>query len=133
MESLDEFIEFIRRNQGISRKREIQASSLLEQDLGITGDDGDDLLDAIQKRYGLSFIGHDGTIRSVFGLGPDQFLFHSEPNLFQFLGSLFGGSLDPTKVKSISVGELYRATADAYARSSKSSTSNTPNDRPGNA
>ena len=117
--SLEEFIEFIRRNQGISAKLEIEPTSLLGKDLRIIGDDGDDLLEAIQQRYGVSFVGSDGTIRQAFGLRPGQFLFKSEPNVIQLISELFGG--DPeSNVKPLTVGELYEVTCkmrDAAASS----------------
>ena len=76
--SLDDFIAFIREHQSISRKKTIVESSLLESDLGITGDDGEELIQAIQDRYSVSFIGSDGTVREAFGLAEDQYLFGSE-------------------------------------------------------
>ncbi|HEX6886087.1 MAG TPA: hypothetical protein VF530_22125 [Planctomycetota bacterium] len=104
--SLEEFVAFIRENQGISLKKAIAESSLLESDLGITGDDGVELLQAIQERYSISFIGSDGTVREAFGLAEDQFLFGSEGfNLFSRVN-----------VKPITVGELFGVTCRAYEK-----------------
>jgi hypothetical protein len=99
--AFEDFLAFIRQDQGISRKTSLLESSLLERDLGITGDDGDDLLQAIQRKFGISFIGAD------FDLGEGQYLFHSEGlDLFGRTGN----------VKPLSVGELYRASCRAAAR-----------------
>jgi acyl carrier protein len=104
--SLDELIALIREHQGISGKKEITESSLLEKDLGISGDDGGELIEAIEKKFNLSFAGADGSLSKAFGLSEGQYLFHGEVNLL-------GVFVRPENVKEITVGELYLAACKA--------------------
>lgn len=62
--SLEDLMEFIRLHQSIPRDVAITSDSCLERDLGITGDDGAELLVAIEKRFQVSF----EDLRSLFGL-----------------------------------------------------------------
>jgi hypothetical protein len=113
--TLQEFIDFVRREVGISSQKQISASSLLEADLGITGDDGSELLETIQKHFAVSFFGPDGTIREAFDLEEKQYLFHSEGlGLFSVIASLFGKDVE--NVKPLSLGQLHEATCRACTR-----------------
>ena len=58
--------------------QKITSNTLVEDDLGITGDDGDDLLLTLQDEFGILFGDENGSIRKAFGLQDDQYLFHSE-------------------------------------------------------
>ncbi|VAX36333.1 hypothetical protein MNBD_UNCLBAC01-2047 [hydrothermal vent metagenome] len=101
-------IAVIRQHQGISEKKQISEYTLLEKNLGITGDDGEELLEEIEKQFLVSFIGKDGTLRDSFELDKNQYIFHSEGfNLFEYFLSLFGKESE--KVESITVGQLYEA------------------------
>jgi hypothetical protein len=116
--TLDNLIEVIRESQGISQKKLITEHTALEHDLGITGDDSSELLEEIEKHFSLSFIGEDGTIRDVFGLEDHQYLFHSEGfNPFGWLLSIFGKHT--SKVKPITVGQLYEAAVKAKRRANR--------------
>ena len=89
------------------------SSSLLEADLGITGDDGSELLEAIQNHFVMSFVGSDGTIRDAFDLGEKQYLFHSEGvGPFALIASLFGKDVE--NVKPLSIDQLHQATCRAW-------------------
>jgi acyl carrier protein len=113
--TLENLISIIRECQGFSEKDIITEASLLEKDLGITGDDGSELIEVIEKKFDISFAGSDGSLRDAFGLGEGQYLFHSEGmNLFWLLASLFGRDLE--NVKTITVGELYLATRHAQEK-----------------
>ncbi len=96
--SFEEFADFIRSECGISRKRNITPESTFEDDLGITGDDGADLLEATEKRFDVQLSDAEHGYRRTFDLGPDEFLFHSE-SWFRARGS----------VREFKVGDLYRA------------------------
>ncbi len=114
---LSDVISFIKENQGIGSSREISESTLLESDLGITGDDGIELLEDLEKRFDISFAGSDGSLREAFGLEKNEFLFHGEG--FDFFGisaSLFGRA--HTRVKALSVGELHRVIVSIKNRKS---------------
>lgn len=56
----------------------ITRDSLVEDDLGVTGDDGDELLIAIENEFGIRFADENGSIRKAFDLKEDEYLFHSE-------------------------------------------------------
>lgn len=110
--TLENLICLIREFHGIPSKTVITENTLIENDLGITGDDGDDLLEEIEKTFDLSFIGQDGTLREFFDLNENEYLFHSEG--FDILGifrSLFGKNKET--VKPFNVGELYRGACRA--------------------
>jgi acyl carrier protein len=113
--TIENLINVIRKHQGIPQKKEITVGTLLEKDLGITGDDGCELLEAIEQEFGVSFIGADGTIREIFGLQKDEYLFHSEGiAVFNFLASLFGKDLE--RVKALTIGQLHEAVCRASNR-----------------
>jgi acyl carrier protein len=113
--TLENLISIIRECQGFSEKDRITEASLLEKDLGISGDDGSELLEAIEKQFDISFAGSDGSLRDAFGLSEGQYLFHSEGmNLFWLIASLFGRGSE--NVKSITVGELYLAARHAQEK-----------------
>lgn len=110
--TLDRLIEFIRNHQRISKEIVIDQNSFLEKDLGITGDDGEEFLEAIERGFVVSFAGSNGTIREAFGLEKDEYLFHSEGIwFFRFIASFFGRDVE--NVKPLTVGELYRIVLSA--------------------
>ncbi len=116
--SLADLIGLIRQHQGISRKTVITELSLLEKTLGITGDDGVELLDAIEQKFGISFAGSDGSFRSAFGVSDREYLFHSEGlSLFSAIAALLGQT--PENVKEITVGDLYLAICGAKLKNSQ--------------
>jgi hypothetical protein len=108
--SFEEFAGFIRQWGRISPKRRIAPETDLEDDLGITGDDGRDLLEAVEKRFGISLS------RESFNLAPDEFLFGGE-GLWPDLGTLFGG---PTLfVIGLTAGTLYNVVQEGLAKAQK--------------
>jgi len=108
-------VSIIRESQGFSGKDIITEASLLEKDLGITGDDGCELLEAIEEKFDISFTGPDGSLREVFCLSEGQYLFHSEGmNLFWLITSFLGR--DSENAKAITAGELYRAALNAQEK-----------------
>lgn len=106
--SLENLINVIRENQGLSGRDNITKTSLLEQDLGITGDDGTELLETIENTFDISFVGKDGSIREAFGLSQEQFLFHRDGMGLLGLGS--------ENVKPITVEQLYLAMLGAQTK-----------------
>jgi len=99
---------------GISARKAISSETRLDADLGITGDDGDALLREVADRFDAELATpHDG-YRSTFGLGPNEYLFHSEGvSLFgvgPLLARLTRRGIDaPTTVRDVTVGELLGA------------------------
>lgn len=118
MESLsfDDFADFIRQWAKLSRKKEITPETHFEDGLGITGDDGCDLLEATEKRFKITLSSAEHGYRKTFNLGPNEFLFHPEgfePSLPDLL-SLAGR---PTPlVITFTVGQLYKAVQDALIK-----------------
>ena len=113
--TLAEVIAYIRESQGITEAKAITDATLLERDLGITGDDGSELLEDLQKWFGVSFAGADGTLREAFGLEKDEYLFHSEGvSLLLMIANLFGFSIE--KVKPLSVGQLHHVILERKER-----------------
>ena len=110
--TIENLVALIRTTQGLSKKKVINETTLLENDLGITGDDGRELLEEIENQFNLSFAGKDGSLKDVFDLENDQYLFHSEGvDLFGIFSFLLGKK--PENVKPISVGELFNAASKA--------------------
>jgi acyl carrier protein len=109
-----ELAEFIREWSHLPPRKQIAPGTQFERDLGITGDDGCELLEAVEKRFDISLSYEEGGLRKTFNLGPNEFLFHSEGfELFPFEQlSIFGRSSTPT-IRSFTVGELYDAVQQA--------------------
>lgn len=111
--SFDEFAEFIRQWARISRKKKIAPETEFEDGLGISGDDGCDLLKATEKRFKVALSSEEHGYRKTFNLGPDEFLFHAEgfgPDLRTFLGR------PVPAVVTFTVGALYDAVQEALAK-----------------
>jgi hypothetical protein len=72
--TFDEFALFVRDFTGYPVRKAITPATLLEKDMGVTGDDGTDLLEATQKRFDVDW----ADIREAFKLGPNEYLFHGE-------------------------------------------------------
>lgn len=109
--SFDEFAEFVRDWAGLSKRKQITRETFFEDNLGITGDDGCELLEATEKKFGVCLSSPVDGYRTTFGLAPHEVLFQSEGlgwGLTDIL-SLFRPSVVPTSVRVFSVGELFEA------------------------
>jgi hypothetical protein len=96
--SFDELAEIIRKKCGLDSYESIEAGTQFERDLGVTGDDGEELLEAVGKRFGVTLT------RESFNLEPNEYLFGSEASFLDLL-SIFGKR--PTKtLRTFTVGEL---------------------------
>ncbi len=76
--SFDEVAAFVSDFAGIPRSSSIEPETRLEQDLGITGDDGDALLKEASKRFSVDLASREAGYRASFGLAPNEYLFSSE-------------------------------------------------------
>ena len=103
--SFEDFADFIRSQCGISQKKKITPESKFEDDLGVTGDDGVDLLRATEERFGVRLLDAGHGYRRTFDLGPDEFLFNSE-----------GWFPTPGSVREFKVGDLYSAVVKCQNR-----------------
>jgi hypothetical protein len=85
--------------------------------LGITGDDGAELLEAAEKRFNVSLTDGENGYRTIFKLGPNEFLFNAEGFSLGFAGgdiiTLFSNPNTIQTVRSFTVGELYGAIQQA--------------------
>jgi hypothetical protein len=84
-------------------KRRIVPETQFERDLGITGDDGVALLEAVQKKFGVDLTPNETDYRRIFGLGPNEYLFNGE-----------GFGLSSSTVWAFTVGELHDAIRKAH-------------------
>jgi hypothetical protein len=111
--TFDEFADFIREELQVSDRRELSPKTQFERDLGVTGDDGSDLLQATEKRFGVTLASEEKGLRETFNLGPNEYLFHAEGwELFPLrLTSLFGDT-EPV-IREFTVGELFEAVRTA--------------------
>ena len=102
--TFDDVADFVREWARVPAKRQIEPETQFERDLGITGDDGSELLDAAQKKFGADLA------PETFGLGPNEYLFNSEG--FE-LGAAFVTLFTNPSVRDFTVGELYQAVVKA--------------------
>lgn len=110
--SFEEFAKFIRQWAKLSRKERIVPETEFEYDLGITGDDGCDLLEATEQRFRVALSSREHGYRNTFNLGPNEVLFHAEgfgPDLL----TIFGRSAPV--VVSFTVDKLYNAVRAAMS------------------
>jgi hypothetical protein len=109
MPSFEDFSGFIRQWAHHGKSKEITRETQLERDLGITGDDGGDLLAATEKEFGIRLSSEEMGYRATFGLEPNEYLFHSEGGAIWEPTTLFG----TITVRAFTVGELYLAVQKA--------------------
>nr|WP_237449371.1 DUF1493 family protein [Pantoea sp. Taur] len=74
---MEEVIEFVREFSG-DHKSVITEHTRQDADLGITGDDGVELLEDAEKKFGVSFVTEERSFQETFGLGDNEYLFNSE-------------------------------------------------------
>ncbi|WP_052127540.1 DUF1493 family protein [Enterobacter cancerogenus] len=66
--TLEEVIEFVHEFSG-DHKSVITEHTLLDADLGITGDDGVELLEDAEKKFGVSFVTEERSFQKIFEIG----------------------------------------------------------------
>jgi hypothetical protein len=107
--TFDEFAEWLGEYWHVPIRKAITPETQFERDLGLTGDDGDELLKATEKRFDVRLGNEETGVRETFNLQPNEYLFNSEgwgPSRAEII-SLFSGS--PTVVRKFKVGELFEA------------------------
>jgi hypothetical protein len=117
--SLDEVIDFVR--EFTLTEREITAQTRIEEDLGVTGDDGADLLIAAEEHFRVALCDPEDGIRAVFGLGPNEYLFGPEgfdPIGLSVLVRWLRGEPKPV-FRDLTVAELHEALAEAPLRATE--------------
>jgi hypothetical protein len=111
--TFDEFANFIREYRHVFDRKRVSPETQFERDLGLTGDDGSDLLEATEKRFSVSLCSEESGLRETFNLGPNEYLFHSEgwsPFPFRFTSLL--NAVEPT-IREFTVGDLFEAVRKA--------------------
>jgi hypothetical protein len=114
--TFEEFATFIREYRSIPARTQIRSETQFERDLGLTGDDGIDLIKATEKRFEVTLGNGDTGVRETFNLQPNEYLFNSEgwgPSRAEII-SLFSGPR--TVVRKFTVGELFEAVRKAKAK-----------------
>lgn len=96
---IDIISPLIRKFCGIPDSTTISENTAFEDDLGITGDDGQELLQFIENELGVSFAGGDGSITDAFNLEQDEYLFHAEG--LSFFSMFQKQNVRRTRVKDI--------------------------------
>jgi len=115
--TFDEFAKFIREYWHVSDRKKVSSETQFERDLGLTGDDGDDLLKATEKRFEVTLSSEETGVRETFNLGPNEYLFHSEGlDLFPFRFTSLFEAVEPI-IREFTVGELFEAVRKAKATS----------------
>lgn len=115
--TFDEFASFIRDYWHVPNRKAISPETQFERDLGLTGDDGDDLLKATEQRFDVTLGCEETGVRETFNLGPNEYLFHSEGwSLFPSRFTSLFDSIEPT-VREFTVGELFEAVRKARVTS----------------
>lgn len=114
--TFDQFADFIREFWCLPSRKQVTPETQFERDLGLTGDDGDELLLATVKRFEIRLGSDETGIRETFNLGRNEYLFHSEGlDLFPFrFTSLFGP--EEHTVRKLTVGALFEVVRDARKR-----------------
>lgn len=106
MPSFDDVAAFVREVVRPRGDRSITPETRLEADLGVTGDDGTDLLREAEKRFKVTLT------RNSFGLGPNECLFG--PEGFDPLGIIHWiRGLPRLMIRDLTVGELHDAVCRA--------------------
>jgi acyl carrier protein len=100
--SFVQFANFVRAQCGISAKKNITPESKFEDDLGITGDDGYDLLKATEKHFDVRLSDALHEYSRTFDLDQAKFSFKARAY-----------STTTARSESSPVGDLYRAVQNA--------------------
>jgi len=118
MEGVDDltfegFADFLRKYWEIPDRNRVSPETHFERDLGLTGDDGNDLLEATEKRFDVTLCSEETGVRGTFNLGPNEYLFHSEGrDVFPFRFTALFNAAEPT-VREFTVGELFEVVRKA--------------------
>lgn len=124
--TLSQLVDFVRDFTG-NRRASITAQTYLEEDLGITGDDGAELLEEVAQRFGIVLHTDEDGYRTTFSLGENEYLFHSEGFDPLCIGRLIGWLRNKPRpiIRDLTVGALHDALVAAHRKNSGSTTSST--------
>ena len=111
--SFEELAAFIRKWAMLPSDERITPETQFERDLGITGDDGGELLHAIETHFNAQLATEEDGYRKTFGLEENEYLFNSEGfPLWELLPFV-----KQSTVRVFTVGELHAAIEKAVRKS----------------
>jgi hypothetical protein len=115
--SLLDVASFVCAWTGIGSEFVVCSETRLEADLGVTGDDSEELLNAVAKKFGVELANTNDGYRATFSLSPNEYLFSSEgfdlPGIGPLIGRICG---NPNHVvRDLTVGQLHTAIVRAVA------------------
>ena len=116
--SISEVITFVREFRLERPHRLITAETRFEADLGVTGDDGDDLLNAAMERFNVDLASEENGIAQTLQLAPNEYFFGPEgfdPLGISVLLRWLRGEPRPV-YRDLTVGELHEAIRRAPSR-----------------
>ena len=113
--SFEEFKQLMREIVDLDANYPLTTETYFEKDLGVTGDDGYELLVDIENSLEIEFLTAGDNCQEIFGLEPGQYLFHSEginltglfETLFRFLSNEPYTIEKYSEVQDLTVGKLY--------------------------
>ncbi|WP_147199934.1 hypothetical protein [Pantoea sp. CCBC3-3-1] len=93
----------------------VHEQTLLEADLGITGDDGVELIEAAEKIFRVDFCSTEQSFSTIFSLKENEYLFNSEGLDLLGICRLFDWirGIPRPVIRDLSVGQLHRALVEA--------------------
>jgi hypothetical protein len=102
---------FVRGFAALRHNQLVSPQTRLEADLGITGDDGDELLQSASKHFGAELAHPIRGYRDIFSLATDEYLFHSEGFDLIGVGALVRWLWNEPRprVRDLTMGELHNA------------------------
>lgn len=108
--TFENLCEVIRESCGLHSDERITPDTQFQRDLGITGDDGDLVLNNTEKAFGVHFS------RESFNLGSNEWLFDGEaPDVFGGIYRML--TKKPARItRSFTVGELFEAAKREQAK-----------------
>lgn len=113
--TVEDVAAFVRAFTRLSARRTIGPDTRLDADLGITGDDGDDLLVGASRHFGVDLACPDRGIARTLQLESNEHLFNPEgvdPLGIARLVRLFRNEPEPI-FRDLTVAELHRAILNA--------------------
>lgn len=121
--TFDEFAAWLREYWCVPARKTIVPETQFERDLGLTGDDGTDLLEATEKRFEVRLGNEETGLRDTFNLQSNEYLFNSEgwgPSPAEII-SLFSDSPSAV-VRRFTVNELFDAVRRTKAKNREART-----------
>ena len=112
---------WLRAYRRVPARKAITPETQFERDLGITGDDGIEMLKAAEQNFKVEFENEEAGLRETFNLQPNEYLFNAEgwgPSPAEFIALFSGRS---TVINKFTVGELYEAISRIKLRDRSSS------------